>query len=140
MVSNGRIAVLPTLQVPGHPEVYVVGDLAHVDEDGKPLPMLASPAIQQGALAGKNIVRQLYGHRPQEFRYSNPGIMATIGRNAAVARLGKREFRGFFAWVLWLVVHLVRMISYRNRLFVLMDWAWDYLLHERAIRMIIRGG
>ena len=85
MRSSDRVEVLPTLQVPECLEVYVVGDLAYVEEDGKPLAMLASPAIQQGALAGKNILRHLAGQPLQGFRYANPGIMATFGRNAAVA-------------------------------------------------------
>ena len=140
MKSSGRVEVLPTLQVPGHPEVYVVGDLAYVEEEDRPLAMLASPAIQQAALAGQNILRHLAGQPLQGFHYANPGIMATIGRNAAVAQLRHRHFTGFVAWFLWLFVHLIRMVGYRNRLFVLLNWAWDYLLHERPVRMIIKGG
>jgi len=140
-VRSGRVKVLPTLQMADHPDVYVIGDLAHFEQDGRPLAMVAAPAIQEGTLAAQNILRQIAGQPLLEFRYKNPGIMATIGRNIGVANLwGRWQFKGFSAWVLWLFVHLARMISHRNRLFVLLDWAWDYLLHERSIRMIIRGG
>lgn len=140
-VGGGRVKVLPTLQLAGHPEVYVIGDLAYFEENGRPLAMVAAPAIQEGAMAARNVLRQIAGQPLLEFRYKDPGIMATIGRNTAVANLwGRWQFRGFSAWVLWLFVHLIRMISHRNRLFVLLGWAWDYLFHERSIRMIIRGG
>ncbi|HEY7676381.1 MAG TPA: NAD(P)/FAD-dependent oxidoreductase, partial [Candidatus Methylomirabilis sp.] len=113
---DGRVKVLPTLQVPGHPEVYVVGDLAYVEEDGRPLPMVAPVAIQQGAAAAGNILRQVRGADPLPFRYRDRGTMVTIGRNAAVACLGRRCFSGFPAWVVWLSVHIFKLIGFRNRL------------------------
>jgi NADH dehydrogenase len=134
---DGRVPVLPTLQVPGLANVYAVGDLAYVEEDGRPLPMLAPVAIQEGVAAARNIVRQMAGQQPLPFRYHDRGAMATVGRNAAVARLGRGAFTGFFAWLLWLVVHLVNLIGFRNRLLVLISWAWDYFFFERAVRLIL---
>jgi len=136
----GRVTVLPTLQLPGHPEVYAVGDLAYMEQEGKPLPMVAPVAIQQGAAVARNIANQLSGEDPKPFRYSDPGIMATIGRNVAVACIGRRSFTGFPAWILWLAVHIWRLIGFRNRLFVLLGWAWDYFLRDRAIRLVLKGG
>jgi len=128
--------VTPTLQVPGHPEIYVVGDLALPEGPGK-LPMVAPVAIQQGTLAARNILRALKGRPPLPFRYRDPGTLVTIGRNAAVAHVFGRAFTGFAAWLLWLGVHLIRLIGMRNRLVVLSGWAWDYLFYERAVRLIL---
>ena len=125
---GGRVPVLPTLQVNGHPQVYVIGDLAYLEEAGRPLPMIAPVAIQQGMHAARNIIRQVRGSEPLPFHYRDPGTMVTIGRNAAVACLGRRCLTGFAAWVVWLSVHLFKLIGFRNRLLVLINWAWDYLL------------
>ena len=133
---NGRVKVTPTLQVEGYPQVYVAGDLAYVEDNGKPLPMVAPVAIQQGEWAASNILRQMAGQEPLPFCYRDPGTLATIGRNAAVAQLGRRTFTGFPAWLLWLSVHIMKLIGFRNRLQVLVDWAWDYLFYERAVRLI----
>ncbi len=133
----GRVAVLPTLQVSDHPEVHVIGDLAHIEDGGRPLPMIAPVAIQQGVAAARNIARQILGQDPLPFRYRDPGVMATIGRNAAVVYWRGRSFTGFPAWILWLGVHLFNLIGFRNRLFVLINWAWDYLFFERAVRLIL---
>jgi NADH dehydrogenase len=99
--------------------------------------MVAPVATQQGEAAARNITRQLAGQDPAHFDYRDPGMMATIGRNAAVVRLGRRTFTGFLAWVLWLGVHLLRLVGFRNRLLVLINWAWDYFLFERAIRVVL---
>ncbi len=133
---GGRVQILPTLQVPGHDEVYVIGDLAYLEEEGHALPMVAPVAIQQGAAAAKNIIRQVSGLDPLPFRYRDKGTMATIGRAAAAAHLGNRTFTGFPAWLLWLGVHLFNLIGFRNRVLVLINWAWDYLLRERPLRLI----
>jgi len=135
---GGRVRVEPTLQLPGHPEVYVVGDMAYLEQDGAPLPMVAPVAIQQGEHAATNIRRQLQGLEPLPFRYRDPGTMATIGRNAAVAYLHGLSVTGFPAWVLWLVVHLIQLVGFRNRLLVLINWAWDYFFYDRAVRLITR--
>lgn len=134
---NGRVAVLPTLQTPGHPEVYVIGDLCHLEQDGRPLPMTAPVAIQQGVTAAQNIMRQMAGQPPAPFRFRDKGTMVTIGRNVAVAHLARRCFTGFVAWLIWLAVHIFNLIGFRNRLLVLMNWAWDYLLYERTVRLIL---
>jgi NADH:ubiquinone reductase (H+-translocating) len=135
---GGRLQVEPTLQVPGLPEVYAVGDLvAFADDTGQPLPMLAPVAMQQGERASANILRQIAGQEPETFRYFDKGTMATIGRSAAVAQLRGISFTGFIAWIIWLVVHLFQLIGFRNRLVVLINWAWSYLFFERAVRLIL---
>lgn len=133
---DGRVPVLPTLQAPGHPEVYVVGDAAFIKEDGRALPMVAQVAIQSAIAAAKNIMRQIDGQEPQPFRYHDRGAMITIGRNSAGAAIGSKIYTGFFAWMLWLVIHLFNLIGFRNRVMVLINWAWDYLLYERAVRFV----
>ena len=134
---NGQVLVLPSLQVKGYPDIYVVGDLARFEEDRNLLPMIAPVAIQQGAHAARNIIRQISGLPPKAFRYRDRGKMVTIGRNSGVAEVLGRSLTGFSAWVAWLVVHLYNLIGFRNRIFVLIDWAWDYLFFERAIRLIL---
>lgn len=134
--NDGRIPVLPTLQVPGHPEIYAIGDLAAIRENGRILPMVAQVAIQSGIAAAGNILRRIAGRDAQPFRYRDRGSMITIGRNAAGVAIAGRSYTGFFAWVLWLFIHLFNLIGFRNRLMVLMNWAWDYLLYERAVRFI----
>jgi NADH dehydrogenase len=131
-----RVKVTPELQIPGHPEVYVIGDSAYVETVGTPLPMMAPVATQQAELAVHNIMAHLQGRPLKQFAYKDPGSLATIGRNAAVARIGRWQFTGFIAWVVWLVVHLIGLIGFRNKLIVLIDWAWDYLFYDRAVRLI----
>jgi len=138
--SRGRrVAVEPTLQLPGHPEVFVIGDMAEVIQDGAPLPMLAPVAIQQGHWAAENIEALIRGQAPRPFRYRDKGIMATIGRNAAVAQIGRLHLAGFPGWVVWLFVHLVMIIGFRNRIIVLLNWAWEYFLFDRPVRLIARA-
>ncbi len=134
---NGQVMVQPTLQLMEHPEVYVIGDLAYVEQAGRPLPMIAPVAIQQGVRAAQNIARQIEGQSPLPFHYQDRGAMATIGRNAAVTQLGRYAFTGWPAWMLWLGVHIFNLIGFRNRLFVLVNWAWDYLFYERTVRLIL---
>ncbi|HEY7684649.1 MAG TPA: NAD(P)/FAD-dependent oxidoreductase [Gemmatimonadales bacterium] len=134
----GRVVVGPTLQLAGHPEVFVVGDAASLETDGAPLPMMAPVAMQMAETAAETIARQLRGEPAVAFRYRDPGQLATIGRNAAVAYIRGIAFRGFPAWVVWLVVHLIQLIGFRNKLFVLINWAWDYFFYERAVRLITR--
>jgi len=135
---QGRIAVEPTLQVAGHPEVYVIGDAAYRETNGAPLPMVAPVAIQMADTVARNIVRTLRGTPLREFRYRDQGTLATIGRNAAVAHVFGLQLSGFPAWVMWLVVHIIQLIGFRNKLFVLLNWAWDYFFYERAARLITR--
>jgi NADH dehydrogenase len=133
---QGRIVVEPTLQVPGHPAVYVIGDAAYAEADRQPVPMMAPVAVQMAETAAANIARRLRGEEPVPFRYRDPGALATIGRNAAVAYIHGVAFQGFLAWVVWLTVHIVQLIGFRNKLFVLLNWAWDYFFYERASRLI----
>ncbi len=133
---NGQVDVLPTLQVAGHSDIYIAGDLAHVEQDGHPLQLIATVATQEGEWAARNIRRQVSGAEPEPFQYHDPGMLAVTGRNAAVVRLGKYTFTGFPAWVIWLSVHLYRLIGFRNRLSVLINWAWDYLFYDRVVRLI----
>jgi NADH dehydrogenase len=135
---HGRLAVEETLQLPGRPEVFVIGDAAYLEAEGKPLPMMAPVAIQMAEVASANIRRQIAGEPLQPFHYRDPGSLATIGRNAAVAHIAGIEFRGFPAWVVWLFVHLIQLIGFRNRLIVLINWAWDYLFYDRGARLITR--
>ncbi|MEW6333437.1 MAG: NAD(P)/FAD-dependent oxidoreductase, partial [Thermodesulfobacteriota bacterium] len=134
--GDRRVSVQPTLQVPGHPEIYVVGDLARIDRDGRPLPMVAQVAIQSAMAAARNIGRQIAGMPPLPFLYRDRGSMITIGRNAAGVAIGSRTYTGFLAWLLWLIIHLSNLIGFRNRIMVLINWAWDYLLYERAVRFV----
>ncbi len=131
-----RIPVKATLQLPGHPEVFVVGDAAYREAEGQPLPMMAPVAIQMAKRTAENIGRIVDGKAPEPFEYRDPGSLATIGRNAAVANVFGLEFTGFVAWVVWLVVHLIQLIGFRNRLLVLINWAWDYFFYDRAVRLI----
>jgi NADH:ubiquinone reductase (H+-translocating) len=135
--SAGRVRVESTLQLPQHPEVFVIGDSAYVeDERGQPLPMLATVAQQQATAAAQNIRRMLKGQQPKPFHYKDPGLLATIGRNAAVARIWGLSFSGFIAWLIWVVLHIYRLIGFRNRLLVLINWAWDYVFYENQVRLI----
>lgn len=133
---DGRVPVLPTLQVHGHPHVYVVGDLASLKDKGRPLPLVAQVAIQSAVAAARNIGRQIAGGEPLPFTYHDRGSMITIGRNSAGVAIGSRTYRGFFAWFLWLTIHLFYLIGFRNRVMVFLNWAWDYLLYERAVRFV----
>jgi NADH:ubiquinone reductase (H+-translocating) len=136
VTRDGRVAVSDTLQIPEHPEIHVIGDLASIKEASRILPMVAQVAIQSGITAAHNILRQTAGKTPEAFRYADRGSMITIGRKAAGVAIGSRTFAGLFAWVMWLVIHLFNLIGFRNRVMVLINWAWDYLLYERAVRYV----
>ncbi|HEX5042087.1 MAG TPA: NAD(P)/FAD-dependent oxidoreductase [Candidatus Polarisedimenticolaceae bacterium] len=133
---QGRIPVLPSLQVNGHPQVYAIGDAAYLEQDGQALPMVAQVAMQMGVHAAMNIQRQLRREKPRPFRYRDLGTMATIGRRAAVAHLAGIELTGLVAWIAWLALHVVQLIGYRNRVVVLVNWAWNYLFYDPANRRI----
>ncbi|MDQ6720723.1 MAG: NAD(P)/FAD-dependent oxidoreductase [Candidatus Dormibacteraeota bacterium] len=137
---QSRIEVDPTLQVSGHPMVFVIGDLAGPVDGGVPLPMLIPVAMQQGRHVATTIARLAQNGGATAFRYKDPGIMATIGRNSAVAQLGRVQLSGFLGWLMWLAVHLVNVISFRSRIVVLVNWAWDYVFYDRPIRLIVRAG
>jgi NADH dehydrogenase len=134
----GRVPVAPDLTVPGMPEVSVVGDTAAlVRADGRPVPGVAAAAKQMGAHAGRRIAAVLQRHpAPGAFVYKDYGAMATIGRNAAVAEIGRLRLSGRAAWLLWALVHVYFLIGTRNRLAVAQDWVWTYLTHARGARLI----
>ena len=137
----GRVPVNPDLSLPGHAEVFVIGDLAAAkDERGKPLPGVAPVAIQQGKFVAKLIREEVrlatrLNTRPQ-FHYWDKGSLATIGRAAAVAQFGKIHISGFIAWLSWLFIHILFLIGFRNRLLVFIQWAWSYITYERGARLI----
>jgi NADH dehydrogenase len=132
----GRVAVEPALNIAGHREVFVVGDLCAFVQDGKPLPGVAQVAKQEGAHAAKNILRELRGEPYQPFRYFNFGNVATIGRGSAVVDIGPIRVSGWFAWMFWLCLHIFWLIGFRNRFVVLSEWAWLYITFQRRIRLI----
>lgn len=134
----GRVQVLPDLSLPGHPEVFVIGDLAGIAQaSGKPVPGVAPAAKQMGRHVGTTIRARLRGsdERPP-FRYRDDGSLATIGRMAAVAQFGKLKLSGFPAWAVWLLAHIYFLIGFRNRLVVMLDWAWAYCTHQRHARIV----
>jgi NADH dehydrogenase len=133
----GRVLVNPDLSLPGNPNVFVIGDLAALkDEDGHWLPGVSPVAIQQGATTARNIGRELQGEPRKNFHYWNKGSLATIGRAAAVADFGRIHISGFLAWLAWLFIHIFFLIGFRNRLIVMIQWAWSYLTYERGARLI----
>jgi NADH:ubiquinone reductase (H+-translocating) len=133
----GRVLVQPDLSIPGHSEVFVIGDLAALnDEAGKLLPGVAQVAIQQGNCVAETIARDFKNQPRRNFHYHDKGSLATIGRAAAVAQFGKFELSGYFAWLAWLFIHILFLIGFRNRLLVMIQWAWSYLTYERGARLI----
>jgi len=134
----GRVVVEPDLSIPGHPEVFVVGDLAAGGQQGKPWPGVAQHALQGGRHAARIIARAARGNgaaRPA-YRYRDKGSMATIGRASAVVETGRVQISGFFAWLLWWVVHVMYLIGFRSRMFVILQWAWQWLTFQRGTRLI----
>jgi NADH dehydrogenase len=135
--SQGRIKVRPDLSLRDHPEVFVIGDAAHCLQEGKPLPGLAPVALQQGRYVGRLITSRVTGRPPPPpFRYFDKGQMATVGRAFAIAEIGKLKFSGFFGWLMWIFVHIFFLIGMRNRVAVLLQWAWYYFTYERGSRLI----
>ena len=138
----GRVMVGPDLTVPGHPEIFVIGDTAHAaGRDGAPLPGLAPVAKQQGAYVARVLRARLAGHpAPKPFRYRNWGTMATIGRGAAVADFGWLRLHGTLAWLLWGLIHISFLIGFRNRFIVFFDWLWSYVTFQSGARLITGPG
>ena len=132
----GRVVVEGDLSIPGHPEVFVIGDLAAAVSEGKPVPGVSPAAKQMGRLAAINIRKRIAGQSTGTFTYQDLGSLATIGRKAAIAMVGKLKFSGYPAWLFWLFVHVYFLIGFRNRLMVMMDWAWAYLTFKRSARVI----
>ncbi len=133
----GRVQVALDLSIAGRPNLFVIGDLANFShQDGKPLPGLAPVAMQQGQYVAKLIQDRLKGRESKPFHYKDRGSMAVIGRYSAVALVGKRQFSGFRAWLIWVFIHLMQITQFRNRLLVLMQWGWSFFTRDRAARLI----
>jgi NADH:ubiquinone reductase (H+-translocating) len=133
----GRVIVEPDLSVPGHRDVFVIGDLAAVNnDDGSLVPGVAPAAIQEGTHTAKNIARMMNGQPTLPFRYRDKGSLATIGRAAGVADFGRLKLSGFIAWFAWLAVHIFFLIGFRNRVLVILQWAWAYITYQRGARLI----
>jgi NADH dehydrogenase len=137
----GRVPVKPTMEVESLNGVYVIGDMAYLEDgDGKPYPMLIPVAKQQGIIAAKNILRKMAGRSQHEFRYHDRGIMATIGRSRAVAWIYNRvKLTGYVAWLAWLGLHLITLLGFRNRINVFVNWVWNYFTYDHASRLIIES-
>lgn len=133
----GRVRVDAQLRVPGHPEIYVAGDLAAVEQDGRPVPGVAPAAKQMGTCVARSIRASLAGTPSADFRYRDYGNLATIGRMAAVVDLGKLRFGGVLAWWFWLLMHVFFLIGFRNRAIVLLNWTWAYWTYQRGARIIL---
>ena len=133
----GRVMVLPDLSLPDHPEIFVIGDLAHIECDGKPVPGVSPAAKQMGQCAARNILARTEGRGVTEFQYKDYGTLATIGRKSAVALLGNIKLWGIPAWLVWLFAHIYFLIGFRNRIIVMIDWAWAYFSFQRYARIVI---
>ena len=132
----GRVLVNRDLTVPGHHNVFAIGDMTYLEQDGKPLPGVSPVAMQMGRRVAGNIRNDLADKPYEEFHYFDKGNMATIGRKAAIAEIGKLHLSGFMAWMAWLVVHIFFLIGFRNRFMVLFNWAWSYFTYQRGARLI----
>ncbi len=136
MDRAGRVLVESDLSIPGHREVFVIGDLAHIEAGGTTVPGVAPAAMQMGATAAENIRRSIKEEARIAFHYRDKGMLATIGRGAAVARVGRWKVSGYLAWLMWLFVHIFFLIGFRNRVLVLIQWAWSYATYDRGTRLI----
>lgn len=133
----GRVFVEPDLSIPGHKNVFVIGDMASIkQENGEPVPGVSPAAMQMGEATAENILADLKGNQREKFRYVDKGTMATIGRNKAIADIKGWKFKGFIAWMMWLFLHVFFLIGFRNRFIVLTEWFWAYLTRERSARLI----
>lgn len=134
--KQGHVIVEPDLTIPGHPEIFVIGDLAHVEQDGHPLPGVAPVAMQEGRYAARAIQARLRNQPMERFWYHDKGSLAVIGRAAGVADLGRLKFDGLLAWLAWLFIHLMYLVQFRNRLIVFIRWGFQYLAFDRGARLI----
>jgi NADH dehydrogenase len=134
---SGRVEVAPDLSLPGAPDVFAAGDIVHLElPDGGLLPGLAPAAIQTGRAAARNILASVHGRPRTPFRYRDKGVMATIGKHKAVARTGRLTLTGYLAWIAWLLVHVLYLIGFKNRISVVAQWAWSYVFSKRGARLI----
>ncbi len=136
--SQNRVIVKPDLSLKNYPNIFVAGDQAHFShQGGKTLPGLASVAVQQGRSIAKNILREINGQKRRPFKYLDKGKMATIGKSHAIVEIGRLKFGGFIAWIAWLVIHIYDLTGFKNRIFVILSWAWSYLTFRRGARLIV---
>jgi NADH dehydrogenase len=135
--SLGRVRVTPSLNLPGHDNVFVIGDAAEFEHRGDALPMLAPVAIQQGKHVARIIAGRLQGKPDARFRYFDKGTMATVGRGAAVAQVGPIRIDGLIGWLMWVFVHLLYLVGFRSRVIVFVTWAWNYFFYDRPVRLIV---
>ena len=133
---QSRVTVAPDLTVPGHPDIFVIGDLANVIQDGKPLAGVAPVAMQQGRYAAQTIANRVRGKTSEPFRYHDKGSLAVIGRASGVAEIGRLHLHGMIAWLLWLFVHLMYLAQFRNRVIVFIRWGFQYLTFDRGARLM----
>jgi NADH:ubiquinone reductase (H+-translocating) len=134
--SAGRVKVSDDLSVPGHPEVFAIGDLATFEQDGRLVPWVAPAANQEGAFAAKSIINDTRRQPRRKFHYFNKGDLATIGRSRAIADFGRVRFAGRPAWFLWLFVHIMYLVGFRNRVVVFIEWAYAYFTYQAGVRLI----
>jgi NADH dehydrogenase len=134
----GRVLVQPDLSIAGHPEAFVIGDLAHLEVDGQLVPGLAPAAKQGGAAVVQSILASIAGRPRKPFRYVDKGTMATIGKHRAVGQVGRFKFTGYFAWLTWLFVHILYLVGFKNRVAVFLEWTWSYVFSRRGARLITR--
>jgi len=132
----GQVLVAPDLTVPGHPEIFVIGDLAHLEQDGHPLPGVAPVAMQEGRYAANAIEARLRGATLAPFHYRDKGSLAVIGRSSAIAEIGRLRLHGYIAWLLWLFVHLMYIVEFSNRLIIFIRWGIQYVTFSRGARLI----
>jgi NADH dehydrogenase len=137
---GGRVLVNPDCSLPGHPEIFAIGDLGHFEQDGKPLPGVAQVAMQQGGYVARLIEKRLRGESLPPFRYFDKGSLAVIGRASAVAQIGPLHMSGLLAWLTWLFVHLMYLVEFSNRVLVFIHWGFLYLTFNRGARLITGSG
>jgi NADH:ubiquinone reductase (H+-translocating) len=137
LARGGRVKVTPFLHLSNHPEVFVIGDAAAVEEAGAVLPMLAPVAIQGGKYVARAIAARIEGRKTAPFRYRDKGTMATVGRGAAVAQIGPVHINGLVGWFIWIFVHLLYLVGFRSRALALWSWGWNYFFWDRPVRLIV---
>lgn len=136
-MPNGRVIVDEYCRVPGYNDVFIIGDLACFTQDGKPLPMIAPVAMQQGRYVGKHLIQKLKGKTPKPFRYRDKGGMVAIGRNKAIAQIAGLHLKGYIAWIIWIFIHILYLIGFKNKIFVMINWVWSYIFFEKSVRLIL---
>ncbi|MCX8125264.1 MAG: NAD(P)/FAD-dependent oxidoreductase [Spirochaetes bacterium] len=136
-MPNGRVVVDEYCRVPGYEDVFIIGDLACFIQDGKPLPMIAPVAMQQGKYVGNYLKKIDKGKNPKPFRYLDKGGMVAIGRNKAITQIAGLKLKGYIAWIIWIFIHILYLIGFKNKIFVMINWVWSYIFFEKSVRLIL---